>query len=519
METVAKLKLAYSKELPKFLIFVGICAAGWLLSFAFPPSAEDPATNIGLTQIGIRTLFVFLACVYGWSITTEVWPSMLAFCFLPLTGSINTTQLLAAGFGSDLGFFTIVLLVFIAFLTEIGVPRFIANWMLTRRILAGHPWRFFFTILIITWFLSTINTFMSAFLMWSILYGVFEKAGYKKQDKFPTYVFFGIGLCVGVSLSAMPWSMNAIVLHNFLSTYLGIPIDVAKYLAFSIPFSLISIIVYLILCKFVFRVDLQGLKNVDMSFIPKEELEVTPDRAVGLLSLAALILMMIVPVFTQNVAALAGFNAIMASFGYAGKALIILGVLIIFRVGEKRLFEYDKFSGQLKWGVIGIIWIVVPLGSCLTNPAAGIQAFLRSTLIPMVQDLNFFVFVIIITALVVIVTNFMANMPVAMMFAPIALGMAAANGVAEESVGFLLVVACTIAWLVPSSSPAGILLYMNPEWLKPTDTLRIGAVAMVCCLVVALVCYWFILQPLFSGVPPVAERSALDSALALVRLI
>ncbi|MDR0434202.1 MAG: hypothetical protein LBH21_03950 [Gracilibacteraceae bacterium] len=519
METVARLKLAYSKEMPKFLIFVGVCAAGWLLSFAFPPSAEDPATNAGLTQIGIRTLFVFIACVYGWSATSEVWPSMLAFCLLPLTGSIDTAHLLATGFGSDLGFFTIVLLVFIAFLTEIGVPRFIANWMLTRRLLAGHPWRFFFTVLIITWFLSTINTFMAAFLMWSILYGVFEKAGYKKKDKFPTYVFFGIGLSVGVSLSAMPWSMNAIVLHSFLSNYLGVSIDVAKYLAFSIPFSVISIIVYLILCKFVFRVNLQALKNVDMSFIPKEELEVTPERALGLVSLAALILMMILPVFTKNVVFLAGFNAVMDSFGYAGKTLIILGILIIFRLGEKRLFEYDKFSGQLKWGVIGIIWIVVPLGSCLTNPASGIQAFLQSTMIPMVQDLNFFVFVIIITVLVVVVTNFMANMPVCMMFAPIALGMAAANGVAEESVGFLLIVACTIAWMVPSSSPAGILLYMNPEWLKPGDVLRIGIVAMICCVVVALLCYWFILQPLFSGIPPVSERAVLDSALTLVRYI
>ncbi|MDR1321757.1 MAG: hypothetical protein LBK56_10080 [Gracilibacteraceae bacterium] len=516
METVEKLKLSYSKEFPKFLIFAGICLAGWLLAFAFPVSAEDPTTNAGLTQIGIRTLFVFIACVYGWSATTEVWPSMLAFCLLPLTGSITTTALLAAGFGSDLGFFTIVLLVFIGYLTQMGVPRYIANWMLTRKILAGHPWRFFFTVLFVTWFLSTINNFMAAFLMWSILYGVFEKAGYNKGDKFCTYSFFGIGLCVGVSLSAMPWSMNAMVLHGFLNQTLGVPVDVAKYLAFSIPFSLISIVLYLILCKFVFRVDLQGLKNVDMSFIPKEELEITPSRGLGLIALAALILMMIVPVFTVNVAALAGFNAVMASFGYTGKCLVIISILVIFKLGENRLFEFDKFAAGLKWGVIGIIWIVVPLGSCLTNPASGIQAFLRSSLVPMVQDLDFFVFVIIVTALVVLITNFMANMPVCMMFAPIAFQMAAANGVAEEQIGYLLIVACTIAWLVPSSSPAGILLYMNPEWLKPKDIIRIGIPAMVMCAVIALICYWFILQPLFSGIPPVAERAAVDAAISLL---
>ncbi|MDR1320058.1 MAG: hypothetical protein LBK56_01325 [Gracilibacteraceae bacterium] len=71
-------------------------------------------------------------------------------------------------------------------------------------------------------------------------------------------------------------------------------------------------------------------------------------------------------------------------------------------------------------------------------------------------------------------------------------------GLNSDLTAVLLTVACTIAWLLPPSSPAGIALYgFCDGWLKPRDILSIGGVAILTCLISLAVVYFTIGMAIF----------------------
>ena len=70
-----------AKNVPSLVqgaIFCAIAALGWLI----PPIGA-------LTSEGIKILAVLFAVVYGWSVTSHVWPSLLAFILIPFTGLVD----------------------------------------------------------------------------------------------------------------------------------------------------------------------------------------------------------------------------------------------------------------------------------------------------------------------------------------------------------------------------------------------------------------------------------------------
>ncbi|MGI6225511.1 MAG: SLC13 family permease, partial [Peptococcales bacterium] len=161
--------------------------------------------------------------------------------------------------------------------------------------------------------------------------------------------------------------------------------------------------------------------------------------------------------------------------GIVGKLIIVLVLLFMIRVDNKPIFEFGYLAAKgISWQVVGISMVVVPLGVCINNEATGITAFISKALLPLFNGVPSLVFIIGVTLATVVLTNFLANMPVAMLFIPVAVSGAASYGIHQEQIGYLIIVACTIAWLTPAASPAGLLLFSNKEWLKPIDIFKYG---------------------------------------------
>ncbi|WP_051688332.1 SLC13 family permease [Desulfofalx alkaliphila] len=255
-------------ELAKVAIYLVIVAIGWFM----PPMGA-------ITDIGMKLIFVFIAAVYAWSVSSETWPSLLTFVLIPATGVIPFKDFITAGWGTETALFIVLMFILVKFLEEQGVSQFIAAWMLKRKFLQGHPWRMFFMILLVAYLIcSLINIFVGIFLVWGVVYSISKSLGFKPYDKFPTVVIFGVAVMGALSLTAMPWGTNSIVLLAFFGNLVGAPIDLAKYITFTVPYGLVVIAAYLLLSKFVYRLDVSGLKNMDDSFINDADLELTPTK-------------------------------------------------------------------------------------------------------------------------------------------------------------------------------------------------------------------------------------------------
>lgn len=66
----------------KTMLYVAIYLLIVAVFFVLPPPAP-------LTQVGMKVIGVFFAAIFGWTVTTQIWPTLLTLIFMPLIGLID----------------------------------------------------------------------------------------------------------------------------------------------------------------------------------------------------------------------------------------------------------------------------------------------------------------------------------------------------------------------------------------------------------------------------------------------
>lgn len=254
------------------LVYIVLLLSGWIV----PP--VEPITTEGMHLIG-----VFLAAIYGWSVTSEVWPSFLTMVAMVFTGLVDMTGAMAIGWGSDIVLFVVMLFVFVSFMEVTGTTTYLAAFLMTRKFVVGHPWRLIFMIFLCAYLLSTFcGNFPGMLITWGFIYKICDVLGYKPFDKFANLLIFGVGVMGAMSLSAVPWAHNALVILNSYTATSGTHINYLHYLAYSIPVALFSILGFMLICKFIFRLDVSKLKDLDLSVFGSNDLKMTTERKITL---------------------------------------------------------------------------------------------------------------------------------------------------------------------------------------------------------------------------------------------
>ncbi len=456
-------------------IYVVIVA---LFFFVLPPF--EP-----ITKAGMRLLGIFLAAVIGWSITSEIWPSLLTFLLLPFTGLVNLSGVLSISWGSDMALMMVFMMVFVAYLESSGTTTYIASFLMTRKILVGHPWRLIFMIFLIAYLISSFcGNFPGMLITWSFVYSISRELGYKPYDKFPSLLVFGIAVMGALSLSAVPWANNALVILNSYAATSGTPVNYGHYLFYSVPYGIFSILAFMLLCKVIFRLDVSKLKDFKPDFIKSEDLELTAERKIALVSLLTVILLYLVP------SILPAGNAIRAVFDQMGLSLrlvIVMIVLSLIKVNGNHVFRFSPLAAKgVPWDMMMMIIGILSFVGLLSNPDAGISAFLAKTLTPLFQN-NGVAFLFFITVVVtVILTNFMINMVVAVIMISAVVPIAASLGVDPLQIVYLITITCTIAFALPAASAASCVLFANKEWIKPADIYKYSLPTIIVLTLIAV---------------------------------
>ena len=117
----------------------------------------------------------------------------------------------------------------------------------------------------------------------------------------------------------------------------------------------------------------------------------------------------------------------------------------------------------------------------LGNSETGISAFVGSKLGPVFVGKPPALFIILCMVITILLTNFMANMVVAVVMFAATLPIAGQMGLDIMQLGFLFTICSSIAFLLPAASPAGMLVFMNKEWMtvKEIYTFALPTVVMM----------------------------------------
>lgn len=468
-ETVKK-----DKELLYFAIYVIIAALGWII---------PPITPI--TEAGMKLLSIFIAAIFGWSVSSSVWPSLITFALLPFTGLTNLSGVMALSWGSDTVLFMVFMMAIIAFLEATGTTAYMASWLMTRKMLEGHPWRLIFMILLAGWALSTFcGNFPGQLITWGFIYQICAILGYKPFDKFPNLMIFGVTVMAAISLSTLPWSFNALVILGSYTASSGQAINAAHYAMHTLPVGIMCIFGFMLLCKFVFRLDVTDLKNFKPEMFDAKDRELTTERKIALATLAVFILVLLVP---SLLPATNPIRVISDTMGLSIKGALICLVLVFIKVDGKPVFNFEQMVIKgVPWNMMMMVIGILAFVGLLGNADAGISAFLAQVCTPMFQGVSPVVFIILVLLITVLLTNFMINMVVAVIMISATLPIAVSMGIDPLQIVYLITLGCTIAFFLPPASSASCIMFANTKWVRAKDVYKYSLPTIIMMAVITL---------------------------------
>lgn len=466
---------ATSKQSPKQLSYYIHMAITLLFLFGFGLlPALEPVTALGMKVIGI-----FFGLLYGWTTCGLIWPSLLGMVALALSGAMSAKEVLIGGFGNETTLLILFLLIFAAAVEEAGVSRSIALWFVTRPAFFGKPWLFTFFFLFAAFILSAATSTMAAIVIcWSILYMVAKSLGYRPGDAYPAIMVLGIVYACTLGLCLLPFKSVPLGLLGIYQQLSGEAIPFIKYVCFTAPTCILSLLLFTLLGKFVFRPDVTPLKNLSAAtFDSAGQIEIDKRQKVVIGFLLGMILLLLIPSVLPKTWALA---QILNGLGATGTIIAIVAVMVMVRVDGEPLLAFGKMAARgIQWDVVILTAMVMPLVGVLTADITGIKPFLLKWLAPVFGGHGFVVFCVMVALLSIIITNLCNNGVTGVIFITITYGFAAQMGISTAAVALLIIFCVHLALLTPAASPMAAMLHGNKEWIKAAQVYRYGTVAVL----------------------------------------
>ena len=453
-----------------------------------------------ITPVGMKIMGIFIGVIWGWSSVGMIWPSLLGLIALSFTEITNMTQLLSIGFGTDVFPFMIIMFTVMKLIDSNGVASWIANKIMLLSFLKGRPWTLIFVIFLGSYIVSGLagGPFVAAIMFWSIFYGIFEATGYKAYEKFPTLMVIGTMLSSCLALVILPFKGNSIVLVQTFTTLSGLSIDFVKYECLVIPMSILMILTYVLVCRFVFRADVSALKQFDITtsgFVDESALKLTKKQKVSLGVLLAVLVIMMAPSFLPAEWKLA---QALTGLGLTGRFAVIAVIICIIRIDGEPLLDFSKVaSNAVMWDAMFLAAFIIPISSFLTADATGIKPFLTQVLSPILAGRPMFVFTALLLLLAAILTNVANNGVIAIILMSVVMSFMDQMSIDPTGICVLLMLTVQIALVTPAASPFAAILFGNKAWIRAKDVYLYGTISILICTGVMILVGYFWMNIIF----------------------
>ena len=335
-------------------------------------------------------------------------------------------------------------------------------------------------------------------MFWSIFYGIFEATGYKAYEKFPTLMVIGTMLSSCLALVILPFKGNSIVLVQTFTTLSGLSIDFVKYECLVIPMSILMILTYVLVCRFVFRADVSALKQFDITtsgFVDESALKLTKKQKVSLGVLLAVLVIMMAPSFLPAEWKLA---QALTGLGLTGRFAVIAVIICIIRIDGEPLLDFSKVaSNAVMWDAMFLAAFIIPISSFLTADATGIKPFLTQVLSPILAGRPMFVFTALLLLLAAILTNVANNGVIAIILMSVVMSFMDQMSIDPTGICVLLMLTVQIALVTPAASPFAAILFGNKAWIRAKDVYLYGTISILICTGVMILVGYFWMNIVF----------------------
>ena len=242
--------------------------------------------------------------------------------------------------------------------------------------------------------------------------------------------------------------------------------------------------------RFVFRINVDGLKNADIhSLVDGEKVRATTRQKTILGLFLLLMLAMLLPSFLPADSTLC---ILLDSISNTGKVLLLYAIMSVVKINNEPLMDVGKaLKNSVQWEMVIMVGFISQLATYVGSNDIGIKNTLAEIITPVITGSSGLFFSILVLALCMIATNFMNNGPVAIIMMSIVMSLGTTMGANVTALCMSCILFSQIAYATPIASPFAAMLFSNTEWVKPKDLYKYGgistAILIVCSVVFALV--------------------------------
>ena len=484
-------------------ILAGLCLmfSGWFLpnlSKAVPASSkllalglpvQDGWVLITVTDFGMVVTMTFLGVIYLWTFVDTVWPGLLGLCAIICSGVLPPPKIMSMFLGSPVVVTVFFLYLFASAIVASGLARWMAQFAMSRDFLSGRPWLFTAVLLFATYFVAFLDQTTTCFLMWPVLFSVFEQVGYRKGDQYVSLMTVYVCIAILLSSASDPFKGGAFYLLANLqglagdeASALNAPtLSLLGYLGFAVILSLAVLGLLLLLMRFVFKADVSRLKNLNVELMKKEPLP--PLNSMQKIVLGTFIgyaVWLSLPsiIGTDNAVGLFCSKNQMSATIFAVLALAMIPVK------GRPAVDITKTAAYFPWRVFLVVAVAMLLGSLMTSRETNVALYLEYVLRDLLQGMDAVSLTMVLITLGLVLTNFCNSVVLGIMVTPVVLAVASAFSFSPAPMMACFMFAVLIGACTPAASPFAAFLFANTKWVSPGQMAKHAVLASLVVLLV-----------------------------------
>lgn len=441
-----------------------------------------------LTESGMKTLGILLGTVWGITFCQVAWPCLLGLAALFIYQVAPIGTIFSTGMGNDSVMTMIFFFMVAAVLEENGIVQFLSAWLLSRKIIKGRPWLFSYFIIAGTMLVAATGVgFATLIIFFGILIDICNLYGVKPYTKYPTVMFMGI--CIGGLAASSFWLFvgNPLFVNSMLIAISGgaVALNFGLYALFSFAIWLILAAAYVLVCKYLLKIDLGAMANIDDSVVNKAHLILNKRQKV---TLAYLVLLLVIYCGKGFVPASSSLGQYLGFFGATGPLLIILALMAITQVDGQAIANIpDAARKGVAWDTVFLSGALLSIATIMMTTDTGVDRSILALLGPIFEGKGTVFMCVIICVISIILTNFMANTTVGLMFTPVIFSFSQTMGFEPLPMIAMLLISITIAYVTPAASPFAAILFGYSNWVRPADIYKYGVITCIFMVIVLLV--------------------------------
>ena len=463
MSTTAKKSLSDRKLFWKVIVLLLQFAAVYL-----PPFGE-------MTTLGMHILFILIGTIVGWVFIDLGWPSLTGIVALGISGAYESMgDALAACLGSQTQWMIFGALLICAYVSESGLANVIAGFLLNMKLSRKSPFIMSFFFFIGAYAVAAVSACQIAILLFIGLYrGLAEKAGVKPGDLINSYWLCGLALCSVFGEMYPPFKISMIIMLQVYNSAVSVPLSMLQGIIWGIGGSIILTIVYILFCKYIVRID---LSRFDPNVLQIEKAHASKQQKAMLWYILAMVVLLVVPsVFSSSTNSVLVF---LNYLGFGGLMLILSALMMTIPIEGKPLLDMSTLGKGFNWSIFWMAAFYTTISGFISQDSVGISATLSAWFAPLLNVVPPVIFVILAIYLSMIISNFLNNMVVALVFISAIMALSSSiEGINMAAAALAIYAGSNCSIGMPSANPVNAITFSNTDLISFKNQSKLGWVS------------------------------------------